>query len=776
MGKKCTYEKVQTKKGTRKAKNEHANKKRMENIIGDAKKSSPFNSNIRATDNYAGDKASFLYNVSNANTRGIVYREAHPQQLDTGPILVYGTNAFGSYSGTIPNGAVSQTCQRSIAFNQTNSSIFNAPNIYQAPTSAPIQISSQIAVPTNISQGSMISNIPTPITATQIPYILPTPIPLHEPISTAKRPRQYAPGSLLPQVSKKSSFISPESHYLSKSLSESGSISGHKYEIRPFTKQKGSKFKTEAFERPLRKHAYSRASSPCIKYRQISPDVEILDLLSSLVTSIKEIVLDKMQTAIQETYKVSNDNCVNTQSVSPSTESTGSSSTDKDYSGDECTNISDRASLPSVVKDCPSFDSFKLSPSDLKYLNEFYKNFTRVAFPLCSLSHLNAARNIILNYALKHGHLLSTVLAYGAFLKWVLSHNPKDGGSYYNYLVGSKDLLSHVVLGTESKEYHIEPLVLNALLLISLTPFKDVTRWKPHLLAIKKLLMQFDWNKEHNTKVVSSAGGTYVLEFCRAWFISIDQCANIPSPYSQEDSSSIDIQLSIPESLISRQHMQRMRLSGNNDFNYIYGHTNTLTSLIEQIYEYARRVNRWRITNTECKPQITLLESNNIFNKLMKEYKHSVISNDKIGLKVGSFKNSLSMAKPLPEGAVEKMELTNGSVIEVPWYDISHQSFVWSAVIVYLSSVAGLTPDHYMMQEAVHKIIDLLIFMNAKEPVLNYSMFILERPVYVAAVNCITFEDRNLISRFFSRLHRMGHISAQADLEDLYQRWGAVSH
>lgn len=708
--------------------------------------SSEYYSNSNASGGYTCAFVTQPVSVSNGVSTNINNENHYHSGIKTAPTLLYDGNL---YPGAILNGNI---YHQGAPLNPLNPSPYNSSNMVQVPTSVPIPVTQQIKIPVTVPIPN--AHIARSNISALSPHILPTP--------GNNAHAVLEQNLLVPPISQMNtigplSAISSGPPYLSRSWSENGNIIATKNDKSEVVARKVPDFKEKASGRNvLQRQTHSCTSSPCIEHRNNSEISEHYDSMSSLTNIINVIISKKLNENTLNTHDVPEDSNLSIES---------SRFPDQSLVFDETQNTDDLKSetiaLPSVVKTCPSFDSFGILPRDIKYLNEFYKNFTCMTFPLCSLSHLNPAKNIILNYAMNNKYLLLAVLACGAFQKWMQSHNVKDRDAYYKYLGNSQIILSST---SNSKGISTESLVLDILLMASFTPRKEVTHWKPHLSAVKKLLMQQKWN---------STICTYVLEFCRTWYISICLSISIPFPYSDKDISSTDFRLSIPESVLSKRYLQSMKLIRKDGFNYIYGHTNKLCSIIQQIYEYARRINRWKYANSEFKPQITLLETNRILNELMKEHEYSIIGNDGIS---ESF-NKISLKTPsLPEGAVERIVLKNGTTTTVSWYDISQQSFVWSAIIILLSVIGELPSHHYMVQEAVHKILSLLVFMNAKEPLSNTLMFILERPVYVAAVNCITTDDRKLISKFFLQLHRMGHISAHIDLTDLYECWENKKH
>lgn len=711
--------------------------------------SSKYHSNSNPSGGYTCTFVTQPMSVSNGVSTNINNENHYHSGIKTAPLLLYDGNL---YPGAILNGNI---YHQGAPLNPLNPSPYNSSNMVQVPTSAPIPVTQQIRIPVTVPIPNAHLNARSNISTTALsPLILPT--PGNNAHAVLEQNLLVSPISQMNTI-RPLSAISSRPPYLSRSWSENGNTIATKHDKSEVVARKVPDFKENASGRNvLQRQTRSCTSSPCIEHRNTSEISEHYDSISSLINIINVIISKKLDENTLNTHDVSEDSKLSIEF---------SRFPDQKLVFDETQNTDDLKSetiaLPSVVKTCPSFDSFGILPRDIKYLNEFYKNFTRMTFPLCSQSHLNPAKNIILNYAMNNKYLLSAVLACGAFQKWTQSHNVKDGDAYYKYLGNSQTILSST---SDSKGIPTESLVLDILLMASFTPRKEITHWKPHLLAVKKLLMQPNRN---------STICTYVLEFCRTWYISICLSISIPFPYLDKDISSTDFRLSIPESVLSKKYLQSMKLIRKDGFNYIYGHTNKLCSIIQQIHEYGRRVNRWKYTNSECKPQITLLETNRILNELMKEHEYSIIGNDGIS---ESFNKISLKTLSLPEGAVEEIELKNGTAITVSWYDISQQSFVWSAIIILLSVIGELPSDHYMVQEAVHKILSLLVFMNAKEPLSNNLMFILERPVYVAAVNCITTDDRKLISKFFLQLHRMGHISAHIDLEDLYECWGNKKH
>ncbi|VEU23547.1 DEKNAAE104512 [Brettanomyces naardenensis] len=429
--------------------------------------------------------------------------------------------------------------------------------------------------------------------------------------------------------------------------------------------------------------------------------------------------------------------------------------------------------LPDFVTKPVSIDSFQFSGDHKIYLEYFCNDFARVISPLTPSPTLNPARDILLMYAKDNNYLLAAVLSCGALQLHRRSHEPKDEAAYCNYLSTSIQLLSSILSDEQKIKENIEPMILTILLLTSYTAMSNIQKWRPHLKAAKELLATYVPDE------AAPANSAYVIAFCRAWYSSIEVLAGLTAPQGGTAGTEDEIDSLVFDIPNLKYYLERMRISRKDDFNNFYGCTNALGMALQRLTKYMRRFRAHREKkqkNQAVKPYIKTSE----FHGLMKEIYNSqdffIISKDGI-VPHDHFMhpdNNLqppSDFEPLSSEAVEKMVLENGQEVCISWYDISHHSLVWTGVLIMLSMIAQLPKRHDMVQEAVHEVLKLMIFLHAKEQVTGYVLMLLQISMYIAGLNCIEEEDRRLVLKFFDNLNVMGNISATVSTEKLKRKW-----
>ncbi|QPG77341.1 hypothetical protein FOA43_004750 [Brettanomyces nanus] len=436
--------------------------------------------------------------------------------------------------------------------------------------------------------------------------------------------------------------------------------------------------------------------------------------------------------------------------------------------------VSTHTRLPYFISRPVSIDSFQFSGNHKKYLEYFCDDFARVICPLTPTPDLNPAKDILLYYARDNNYLLCAVLSCGALQLHRKSHDPRDEANYCNYLSTCIQLLSSVLADEAKIKEKIEPMILTILLLTSYTAMSNIQKWRPHLKAVKELLAAYVPPADK-----SSLDSAYVMAFCRAWYTSIEVIAGLTAPHGGTAESEDEIDSIIFDIPNLKFYLEGMRISRKDDFNILYGYTNRLAMTLQKTVKYMRRVRAYREElkhNPYAKPDIDLEEYGKMFQEIWQNEKFYVISKDGI-IPRDHFMHPDNNSEPPPgfqplsSEAIEKIVLKTGEEVCISWYDISHQSFVWAAILVMLSMMAQLPKKHYMVQQAVHKVLDLMVFLHSKNRITGYVLMLLQCSMYITGLNCINTEDRRLVLKFFDNLNVMGNVSASVNTEKLKRKW-----
>lgn len=431
--------------------------------------------------------------------------------------------------------------------------------------------------------------------------------------------------------------------------------------------------------------------------------------------------------------------------------------------------------LPEFVIHPLTVDSFNFTGDHHRYLTYFYYDFARVISPLTPSPTCNPARDILLSYAKDSSYLMAAVLSCGALQAHRKSNDLKDEDAYCKYLSTCTRLLAAALADENQVKAQVEPMILTILLLTSYTAVSNIQNWRPHLRAAKELLAAY----VPRTGLSGDSDSAYTIAFCRLWYTSIELVAQLTVPRGGTADSEVEIDsLNFNMPNLS-YYLEKMHLNRKDGFNFLCGYASSLGESLQKLAKYTRRFRKFQ-QDRQADPNVTLDISLDEYHELMGELWSAqnfyIISKDGIVPK-DHFMNPANDLNPPPDfeplssEAIDEIELKNGQIVCVSWYDISHQSFVWTAILLMLSMLGQLPKRHYMVQQAVHKMLKLMIFLHAKKTVTGFCIMMLQSSMYITGLNCILKEDRELVIKYFQSLSLMGNISAKINLQKLHYKW-----
>ncbi|AWU74410.1 uncharacterized protein C5L36_0A09970 [Pichia kudriavzevii] len=393
---------------------------------------------------------------------------------------------------------------------------------------------------------------------------------------------------------------------------------------------------------------------------------------------------------------------------------------------------------------------FSLDTESRKYLQLFYDEFTQVIFPF-NVREENVIREVILNHAINGGYLLSAVLACGALRSYHKSSSEADEKSYVGYLSKCMKLLSNRIskgLGDE-----LESMILTTLLITSYNASSNVVKWRPHLEAAGRMLM--------NENI---AGEVYSI--CRCWFISIEILAGLSSKIGGTISNE---EWKIMEGWIEdTSQMENLGLIWKNAwngpvFNLMYGYTNKLGVVLGRLcllLKETRQNGCGCVSIGEIGWLMEMLDSEDI--KSFKIWDGSGYLRKIDGIVPAELLESVEEFDDLGD---------EGGPLWASWWDISYQSHRIVGIIQVLTELMQLPREHLLVRRAIGDAMRILRFLRSGKRVQSYSVLMFQLCVFLVGKWTCLGEDRVYVVKFFQELRMFGNVSAQHSLDVLESLW-----
>ncbi|CDR41978.1 CYFA0S08e02212g1_1 [Cyberlindnera fabianii] len=413
-------------------------------------------------------------------------------------------------------------------------------------------------------------------------------------------------------------------------------------------------------------------------------------------------------------------------------------------------------------------DFFNLGDPHNQYMIRYYNDFTTLSCPFTPNISLNPVRDVLMNYAKRETYLLYAILACGARIQHRESMDIRDDQAYCSYLSSCLNILSDNFEDEAMIAEKVEPMLLTILLLTTDCASSTSLRWRAHLKGAKELLKK--------TTVQSDT-----LNFCRNWLITYEVLAGMTNPYGGIfQSVDSDLDHFISNDTLYLNSLKKMNMIDVHGFNYIGGHIIQLDITFRDIMKILNRTRRLRTEGLIPKEMshldysvtpkvITIPEWHSITNQLDNLEQMSII--DKSGYIPPSNPNHPSHGRVDGFKSIDLLRLRDGREIVVSWFDISHQTHIVTARVVFLTRVLEMPRTTVFIQELVSKASGYISFLNDIENYRNPCMTHLHMMAAVVGKCCIREYDQKLVEKFLTICCSMGLASAGHNLKKLQRIW-----
>ncbi|ODV85259.1 hypothetical protein CANARDRAFT_199056 [[Candida] arabinofermentans NRRL YB-2248] len=216
---------------------------------------------------------------------------------------------------------------------------------------------------------------------------------------------------------------------------------------------------------------------------------------------------------------------------------------------------------------------------------------------------------------------------------------------------------------------NIEPMLLTVLLLTSYTAISYVQKWRPHLRGAKDLLSTYaPFNEELSLNNYSS----YVIAFCRSWYMSIENLAGLSAPLGGTLQSEEEIESMLFDLPKMKVFLENINVSRKDGFNLLYGYTDSMAISLQRLVKYIRRYRNYNdIINSnpsiKKEPDTSIFAVYELISDIQKEAKFEIISKSGCVPKDHFLhpENDLLVPpdfEPVSPEAIERIVLYDGSV------------------------------------------------------------------------------------------------------------------
>jgi hypothetical protein len=419
-----------------------------------------------------------------------------------------------------------------------------------------------------------------------------------------------------------------------------------------------------------------------------------------------------------------------------------------------------------LIFDVP-LEMFNLGEPHNQYLKLYYDEFITLLCPFIPNVGQNPVRDVLLNYAKRETYLLYAILACGAKTQHRLSLKIRDDQAYCSYLSTCLNILGDNFEDEQLITEKVEPMLLTILLLTTDCASTKNLRWRAHLKGAKELLKK-------------STVQSDTLNFCRNWLITYEVLAGITNPYGgifQNDTE--ELENFINNDQLYLNSLKKMNMIDVHGFNYISGHIIQLDIAFKDIIKILNRIRSLEVNGLlkfkshldhEISPAVlTLSEWHSISNQLDNLEEMDII--DKSGLIPTSNPNHPSNNKLEGFDAIDTIKLPSGEEITLSWFDISHQTHIITARIVFLVRVLEFGRSSIFIQELVKKGLRFVKFFDQVPDYRNVCMTHLHMMMSSLGKFCLDEDDQRLVEKYLKALYSMGLASAGHNLARLQRIW-----
>lgn len=414
-------------------------------------------------------------------------------------------------------------------------------------------------------------------------------------------------------------------------------------------------------------------------------------------------------------------------------------------------------------------DYFSLGDPHKYYLSLYFEQFSTLLSPLMPNIGLNPVRDVVLNYAKRETYLLYALLACGARVAFRQSKKIEDDQAYCSYLSSCLNILSDHFADENLIIENVEPMLLTILLLTSDCASSKNVRWRAHLKGAKELFKKFSVQSD-------------ILHFCRNWLITYEVLAGVTNVYGgifQSDSEELDKFITNDAHYL--KSLKKLNMIDVHGFNYISGHIIDLDLVFKEIIKMLNKMRRFRLSqrgqnfkkshlSSDINPPIVSYDQIEAISVQLSILQQKEII-DKSGIIPISNPNHPSQTSFFQSfDSIETINFNNNSVT-FSWYDISHQSHVLAAKIVFMTKIMEYSKKTTLVQDLVGKALHFVRFLNDVENYTNKCITHLHFVVVLVGPNCIEADDQNLVRKFLKMCINMGLESATHNLKKFEKIW-----
>lgn len=405
-----------------------------------------------------------------------------------------------------------------------------------------------------------------------------------------------------------------------------------------------------------------------------------------------------------------------------------------------------------------------------KYLRGFYDIFAEIMVPFNSYDEkvkasFNPLRDTLLKCASEEPFLLAGLLALGAKACFEKSNLPEDEEAFFKYLSNCLKMLEPSLLGKEDKDKktwasNIDSVLVTVLLLTGINALSSKQEWRPHLRGAKDILLRYSSNSLEYPRLRHSK----LMIFCKFIFASYETLAGLSSKFGGTlKESEIDLLISAgdPDELKALRDLGIVRDDG---FNLLCGYHN---SCITHLRDLIKILNKTRFKGNSFEPKDTL-EYIRLISEFHAQTKIEFVTK-KYFLKPSDFKDGI-----IPDNLLLEVAVINNEQIIISWMDICHQVYALASLITIITYCFQLSYKSAQVQSLISKLMEPMTFLESYQDNSNarkVCVMMLQWPIYIAGINCISENHKLLITKCFEISAQAGSSSAILTLNKIKKIW-----
>lgn len=405
-----------------------------------------------------------------------------------------------------------------------------------------------------------------------------------------------------------------------------------------------------------------------------------------------------------------------------------------------------------------------------KYLAGFYDIFAEIILPFNSYddkvkAFFNPLRDILLKCASEEPFLLAGILALGAKACFEKTNLPEDEEAFFKYLSKCLKMLEPSLKNRDDKDKkswasNIDSVLITVLLLIGINALSSKQEWRPHLRGAKDILLRYSSNSLKYPRLRNSK----LMIFCKFMFASYETLAGLSSKFGGTlKESEIDLLICAgdPHEVKALRDLGIVRDDG---FNLLCGYHN---SCIPHLRDLIKILNKTRSKGNNFKPKDTFE-----YIRLISEF-HAQTNIEfvtkKYFLQPLDFKDGI-----IPDNLLLETVMINNVQHVISWMDICHQIYVLASLITIITHCFQLSYKSAQVQSLICKLMEPMVFLESYLESLTSKkvcVMMLQWPMYIAGINCISEDHKLLITKCFNISTEAGSRSADLTLKKIKKIW-----